>query len=255
MDCRESKTKEARHFRSLLSTSQQAILSSQPSMSLYCHVLYAFLRTKLGKASCTLQELTTALASEEGFSFDSALLSESLISLSDKGLILFVQNQEHPQSSWVVVEKDALLREVNGTLFAPDNFKQNRQVASNTGIVPIVTLEELFPQYSSEMLMDCLQSMEFCHPVDPSALQSTSLESNKATLSSPPSGASHLFFPSLVKEHRPGDLPSPRFGWCLECSDPHQFFSNRLLHVLLLRLAFTFPLASHLPTLLLSEWS
>ena len=27
MDCRESKTKEARHFRSLLSTSQQAILS------------------------------------------------------------------------------------------------------------------------------------------------------------------------------------------------------------------------------------
>ena len=53
MDCRESKTKEARHFRSLLSTSQQAILSSQPSMSLYCHVLYAFLRTKLGITSCT----------------------------------------------------------------------------------------------------------------------------------------------------------------------------------------------------------
>ena len=247
MDCRKSKTKEAHHFRSLLSTSQQAILSSQPSMSLYCHVLYAFLRTKLGKASCTFQELTTSLASEEDFDFDSIVLTESLISLSDKGLILFVQNQEHPQSSWVVVEKDTLLREVNGTLFAPDNFKQYRQVASNTGIVPIATLEELFSQYSSEMLVGCLQIMEFCHPVDPSALQGTSLESNKATLSSSPSGASHLFFPSLVKELRPGDLPSPKFGWCLECSDPHQFFSNRFLHVLLLRLAFTFPLASHLP--------
>ena len=248
MDCRESKTKEARHFRSLLSTSQQAILSSQPSMSLYCHVLYAFLRTKLGKASCTLQELTTALASKKDFDFNSTVLTESLISLSDKGLILFVQNQEHPQSSWVVVEKDNLLREVNGTLFAPDNFKQYRQVASNTGIVPIATLEVLFPQYGSEMLVGCLQSMEFCHPVEPSALQGTNLESNKATLSSPPSGASHLFFPSLVKEHRPGDLPSPRFGWCLGCRDPHQFFSNRFLHVLLLRLAFTFPLASdHLP--------
>ena len=246
MDCRESKTKEAHHFRSLLSTSQQAILSSQPSMSLYCHVLYAFLRTKLGKANCTFHDLTTALASEKDLYFDSTV-SESLISLSDKGLILFVQNQEHPQSSWMVVEKDTLLREVNGTLFAPDNFKQYRQVASNTGIVPIATLEELFPQYSSEMLVGCLQSMEFCHPVDPSALQGTILESNKATLSSPPSGVSHLFFPSLVKEHRPGDLPSPRFGWCLECSDPHQFFSNRFLHVLLLRLAFTFPLASHLP--------
>ena len=247
MDCRESKTKEARYFRSLLSTSQQAILSSQPSMSLYCHVLYAFLRTKIGKASCTLQELTTALASEKDFDFNFTVLTESLISLSDKGLILFVQNQEHPQSSWVVVEKDTLLKEVNGTLFAPDNFKQYRQVASNTGIVPITTLEEFFPRYSSEMLVGCLQNMELCHPVDPSALQGTSLESNKATLSSPPSGASHLFFPSLVKEHQPCDLPSPRFGWCLECSDPHQFFSNRFLHVLLLRLAFTFPLASHLP--------
>ena len=244
MDCRESKTKEARHFRSLLSTSQQAILSSQPSMSLYCHVLYAFLRTKLKKTSCTLQELTTALTAEKDFTFDSTVLSESLTSLSDKGLILSVQNQEHPQSSWVVVEKDALLREVNGTLFAPDNFRQYRQLASNTGIVPIATLEELFPQYSSEMLVSCLESMEFCHPVDPSALQGTNLESNKATSLSSPSGASHLFFPSLIKEHRPDELPSPKFGWCIECSNHHQFFSNRFLHVLLLRLAFTFPLAS-----------
>ena len=241
MDCRLSKTKEACHFRSLLSTSQQAILSSQPSMSLYCHVLYAFLRTKLKKTGCTLQELTTALASENDPSYKSNLLTESLTSLSDKGLILFVQNQEHPQSSWVVVEKDALLREVNGTLFAPDHFKQYCQVASNTGIVPVTTLEELFPQYSSEMLVGCLESMEFCHPVDLSTLQATNL---KATLLPSSSGANHLFFPSLVKEHRPGDLDSPMFGWCLGCSDPHQFFSNRFLHVLLLRLAFTFPLAS-----------
>ena len=246
LDCRKSKTKEARHFRSLLSTSQQAILSSQPSMSLYYHVLYAFLHTKLGKTGCTLQELANALATEDDhFHTKSNLLTESLTSLSDKGLILFVQNQEHPQSSWVIVEKETLLREVNGTLFAPDSFKQYRQVASNTGIVPIATLEELFPQYSSEMLVGCLESMEFCHPVGTSTLQATNL---KATSSSPPSGANHLFFPSLVKEHRPGDLPSPRFGWCLGCSDPHQFFSNRFLHVLLLRLAFTFPLASkHLP--------
>ena len=248
MDCRESKSKEARHFRSLLSTSQQAILSSQPSMSLCCHMLYAFLRTKLGTTSCTLQELTSPLDSEKYLSFDSTVLSESLTSLSDKGLILFLQNQEHPQSSWVVMEKDSLLREVNGTLFAPKNFKQHRQVASNTGIVPIATLEELFPQHSSEMLVGCLESMEICHSVDPAALQGTNLKSNKTTSSSPLSGASHLFFPSLVKEHRPDDLPSPRFGWCLGCSNSHHFFSNRLFHVLLLRLSFTFPLASkHLP--------
>ena len=100
------------------------------------------------------------------------------------------------------------------------------------------------------MLVGCLESMEFCHPVDLSTLQATNLIAttsslpSRATPSSPPSGTSHLFFPILVKEHQPGDLPSPRFGWCLGCSDPHQFFSNRFLHVLLLRLAFTFPLAS-----------
>ena len=241
MDCRLSKTKQARYFRSLLSTSQQAILSSQPRMSLYCHVLYAFLRTKLTKKGCTLHELTSAFNLEEDFPPDITLLTESLTSLSDKGLILFIQNQEQPQSSWVVVEKEALLREVHGTLFAPEHFKQYRQVASNTGIVPIATLEELFPQYSSEMLVGCLESMEFCHPVDLSRFQATNL---KATLSFPLTGANYRFFPSLVKEHRPSDLRSPMFGWCLGCSDPHQFFSNRFLHVLLLRLAFVFPLPS-----------
>ena len=88
--------------------------------------------------------------------------------------------------------------------------------------------------------------MEFCHPVDLSTLQATNL---KATSLSPSLGGNHLFFPRLVKEHRPGNLPSPRFGWCLGCSNTHQFFSNRFLHVLLLRLAFTLPLASkHLPS-------
>ena len=241
MDCRQSKTKQARHFRSLLSTSQQAILSSQPSMSLYCHVLYAFLRTKLEKQGCTLQELISALAAEKDLTFDSTVLTDSLTSLSDKGLILFLQNQEHPQSSWVVVEKETLLREVNGTLFAPDHFKQYRQVASNTGIVSITTLEELFPQYSSEMIEDCLENMELCHQVDLTTLQATNL---RAASSSPSLEENHLFFPSLVKDYQPGNLPSPRFGWCLGCSDPHQFFSNHFLHVLIFRLAFTYPLES-----------
>ena len=245
MDCRLSRTKQAHHLRSLISTSQQAILSSQPSMSLYCHVVYSFVRAKLEKPGCTLHELNSALASENIVSFESTLLTKTLTFLSDKGLILFVQDKEHPQSSWVVVEKEALLREVNGTLFAPEHFKQYCQVASNTGIVPIATLEELFPQYSSEMLLGCLESMEFCHPVDLYTLQATNL---KAILSPCPSGVNHLFFPSLVKEYRPGNLPSPKFGWCLGCNEPYQFFSSRFLHVLLLRIAFTFPLASdHLP--------
>ena len=108
-------------------------------------------------------------------------------------------------------------------------------------MVSIKSLEELFPQYNSDMLVGCLENMEFCHLVNPSTFKGTNLESTLP--SSQLTGANHLFFPSLVKERRPEDLPSARFGWCLGCSDPYQFFSNRFLHVLLLRLAFTFPLA------------
>ena len=101
MDCRLSKSKEARDFRSLLSTSQQAILSSQPSMSLYCHVLYAFLRTKLRKTGCTLQELTSDLASEKDYSYESTLLTHWPPSVTKASSCLC--RTKHPQSSWVVV--------------------------------------------------------------------------------------------------------------------------------------------------------
>ena len=247
MDCRLSRTKDAKDFLSFLYTSQQSIQACQPSISLYCHMLYAFLCTTLKKPGCTLQELDTLTSKKDSFfpSDPSVSLSDLLTTLSDKGLIMFIPNQEHPKNSWVVVEKEAFLRKVNGTLFAPAHLKQYCEVASNTGIVFVKTLQELFPQYNTDMLMSCLESMEFCHPVDPSALEIIDLESSKKPLLSK---VCHLFFPSLIKENRPDNLSVPRFGWCLGCSDPHQFFSNRFLHVLLLRLAFTFPLASdHLP--------
>ena len=57
------------------------------------------------------------------------------------------------------------------------------------------------------------------------------------------------FHACLVQKHRPSNLPSCKFGWCLGCTDSHQFFSNRFLHILLLRLAFKFSLASkHIPS-------
>ena len=249
MNCCQSKSKAVNNFMSLLSRSQQSVRSFQPRVSLYCHMLYAFLRTKLCRKSCTLHELTSALTLKGNFSLSSTEISVALTTLCDKGLIIFHENHQQPECSWLVVEKEALLKEVNGTLFAPVHFKQYFQIASNTGIVTIQTLHRLFPQHSTEILVGALESMEFCHPVNPFAFLTTNLECIEATEVHMTSEPSYLFFPSLVKEHRPSNLPSPKFGWCLGCSDPHQFFTTRLVHVLLLRLAFTFPLASeHLPS-------
>ena len=77
-------------------------------------------------STCTLQEIVTAVASDEDspLSSETEILTELLVALSDKGIIIFIQNQQQPQK-----------KEIDGILFAPRGFAEHRQVASSTGIV------------------------------------------------------------------------------------------------------------------------
>ena len=139
------------------------------------------------------------------------------------------------------MKTEALLKEINGTLFAPDHFKEHRDLASNTGIVPVSNLHKVFPDYNSEMLVGFLTSLDFCRPVDPSVLQYTNLQTT------PSHSTADLFFPGLILSERPDSLVQQgalKFGWCLRCMDPHEFLSSRFLHILLLSVAYKFPLAS-----------
>ena len=116
------------------------------------------------------------------------------------------------------MKTEALLNEINGTLFAPDHFKEHRDLASNTGIVPVSNLHKVFPDYNSEMLIGFLTSLDFCRPVDPSVLQYTNLQTTPSH-----STADLLFFPGLVQSERPDSLVQHlralEFGWCLGCVD------------------------------------
>ena len=240
MDCRRTNTDASRRLIAALTNSQKAIAASQPVIHYYSHVVYAFLRTKLNVVGCTLHYLVSAVAKENDSSLpnDQSVLTDILATLSDRGLILFIH---HPHSSWVIVKTEALLNEINGTLFAPDHFKEHRDLASNTGIVPVSNLHKVFPDYNSEMLVGFLTSLDFCRPVDPSVLQYTNLQTSHST-------ADLLFFPGLVQSERPDSLVQQlgalEFGWCLKCMDPHEFLSSRFLHLLLLSVAYEFPLAS-----------
>ena len=242
MDCRRTNTDASRRLIAALANSQKAIAASQPVIHYYSHVVYAFLRTKLNVVGCTLHDLVSAIAKENDSSLpsDQFVLTEILTTLSDKGLILFIR---HHQSSWIVVKTEALLNEINGTLFAPDHFKEHRDLASNTGIVPVSNLHKVFPDYNSEMLVGFLTSLDFCRPVDPSVLQYTNLRTTPSH-----STADLLFFPGLVQSERPDNLVQQlgalEFGWCLRSMDPHEFLSSRFLHLLLLSVAYEFPLAS-----------
>ena len=239
MDCRRP---DNEYLISVLTDSQSSIAESQPIISYYNHVVYAFLQTKLDVVGCTLDDLITKIRVEDDSSLptDISDLTETLTTLSDKGLILFIHD---PQSvSWVIVKTEALLTEVNGTLFAPDHFEEHRaDLASNTGIVSISSLSRVFPDYDAKMLVSFLESLHFCRPVDYTVLKNTNLLTTPSCLTT-----DLLFFPGLVQLERPKNLVPQgalQFGWCLKCINPNEFFSTRFLHVLLLSVAYKFPLA------------
>ena len=168
VDCRKIDTAGTRKFISLLNKSHKVITAKSPSISYYCHLLYAFLKSKPELMStCTLQEIisTVAYDKDSPLSSETHILTELLVSLSDKGMIIFIQNQQQPEKGWVVVDTEKLLKKINSILFAPTYFKEHRQIASSTGIVLSSSLKQLFPQYNHEMLIDFLQIFELCHRV------------------------------------------------------------------------------------------
>ena len=244
-------TDASRCLIATLTSSQKAIAASQPVIHYYSHVVYAFLCTKLNVVGCTLHDLVSAVAKENDSSLpnDQSVLVEILTTLSDKGLVLFIH---HPHSSWVVVKTEALLKEINGTLFAPDHFNEHRDLASNTGIVPVSNLHKVFPDYNSEMLVG------FSHhwiSVDQWTHQCCSILTSRPHPLTPQL-ISSSFLVSFQSE-RPDSLVQQgalEFGWCLKCMDPHDFLSSRFLHVLLLSVAYKFS-ASQSSCFIFCQWS
>ena len=124
-------------------------------------------------------------------------------------------------------------------------------IASSTGIIRMSSLAELFPQYDPKMLVELIVRLEFCHPVNLSGI-TTNLQPIGASTSIKSLIDTLLFFPSLLHAGRPQALISEDhlskqvgFGWCLGCKDyEYEFLTSRFLHILLLRLAYTFPLPS-----------
>ena len=223
------------------------------------HLLYAVISSRLAdRIACTVSELQSLIKQEQGkdsfalkiedreyLPSNTTELSQHLTMLSDKGQFLFLRNARKVEESWVVIDKAVVLSEVNGTIFAPDNFKQHHDIANSTGVVPFSKIREVFPERDPDMVVDFLQHLEFCQEISEADV---SLISSQHFRCSCGPVERFFFFPSLVSEERPSgageaiDTPSYRCGWTLQCSRPHQFFTPQFLHVLLLRLAFSFAL-------------
>ena len=133
---------------------------------------------------------------------------------------------------------------MNGTIFSPENFKQHYDSFGCTGVVPLSKIAEVFSKYDAKMIVDFMCHFEFCHEI-----RQTEADLIRKKLSEDAIGNGHLyFFPALVKTERPkGQIMTDRSlcyksGWYLACSVEGDDLFPRFLHVLLLRLAFSFDL-------------
>ena len=251
MDCRKLSDTNTERFLPLLSQCQTAISTYSPPVSVYCHMLYSFLQTKLDKIACRFEDLISYFSTEEELVIppNESLLSDLLEYLGDKGLIIYLKNNDCQAKSWVVVKREVIMKDINGVLFKPKYFRGYRPVASSTGIIRVSSLSKLFHEYDPEMLVQLMIRLEFCCPVNLS-----DIKTNLTTIDGTGITDINLFFPCLLSVERPQALTSEIrqsssqqvcFGWCLGCMDyEYQFLTSRFIHILLLRLAYTFPLPS-----------
>ena len=255
MDCRYSNSDGMKLLRRFVGTTCNSI-QSKLSVSLNSHMFLIYLIEKhSSELALTLEKVQTELETaiqqqskkhKEVLPFIPTTiprLVEICVQLSDKGHILFLLNETSPEKSFIITDKTALLAEINGTMFAPEDFKQHCQLATSTGVVPRSKLAEHFPKFNSTMLIRFLSHLELAVPIRDQELLRL-IDEHVGSLYT-----SYLFCPALIRLEVPPKLFIKQvdclfqFGWILSTVQDDHFLDARFLHVLLLRLALSLGLA------------
>ena len=262
MDCRYSNSGGMKQLRRSTGTACVS-LRERLSVAINAHMFLVYLLDKFsGFVAVTLKEVQSRIETDRQdpskklqrrLSFvptTQPRLVEICVQLSDKGHLLFLHNTVFVEESFIVIDKTALLEEVNGAIFAPKDFKQHCKLASNTGVVPRSKLVNRFLKFNVEMVIGFYSHLELCLPIDDKEVLSLIQQqvANTAEQVTPP-GERYLFFPALIRLEAPervwefqSDL-TYHFGWRLACSMSGASFDIRFFQVLLLRLALSLRLA------------
>ena len=256
MDCRYAESSSMSQLRQYLSESCEQ-LRSKVVMSCRSHCFLVYLLDKFrGCPGVELSEIASTVASESVNDQLAALIPEDINGIShicselnERGNLLFLKGSEASQSSWIILDRETLLSRVTGTVFAPKDFKQYKNLASSTGVVPFSKIPAHFSDLDPDMIVHFLCHLEFCHIVaDYEVLQLLHSLGDSEPVAKFDLAEKFFFFPNLVSIEVPSGVweSSPNFshhcGFVLQCK-PGQFFTPRFLQVLLLRLAFSFALA------------
>ncbi|KAL5505205.1 hypothetical protein EMCRGX_G006605 [Ephydatia muelleri] len=225
----------------LLYSSTKEVLSMSPPISLMCHMMLAFLKERLHMHAILLSDLLICLDTDQDkfINPDITAVVPLLKTLSEKGLIVFIPSAD-PHSSWVVYDKESILKNVNGALFADPVLKNSTGLASTTGIIPTAALTKAFPDYNCDMITQFMVHFEIGQAVDLSKIKTNMAPEGLTNSDLGPL----LFIPALVSIDRPSSATVPNNSFCwseiVKCTD--QFFTPCFHHVLLHRLPLEFAL-------------
>ena len=257
IDCRYSNSDGMNLLRRFVGTCCTSI-QSKLTVSLNSHMFLIYLLDRYpNKVTITLLQVLSDRRNREHSKKEKEIfqfipptilrLIEICKQLSDKGHILFLFDESSPENSHIIIDKAAVLADINGTIFAPNDFKEHCQFATSTGIVPRTKLAKHFNKYSIEMLTKLLSYLELAIPIDDEeVLELIKQHVNSTGESADQCGGKFLFCPALIRLTVLSDvftyLPTLayHFGWIITCVEPAHFLNPRFLHVLILRLALTF---------------
>ena len=265
LNCCYAQSSVMTEFRQILAQSCET-LKIKAEMSFNSHCFFVYLLDRFRKApGITLHHVLSIIQGESAIDRQCLLdyISHSIPSLSKiceelnyRGNLLFLKNTQDIKNSWIVLDQEALLFRVSGTIFAPEGFIQHQDIATtSTGVVPLSKIITWIhglsssPDLNPDLIAQFLCHLEFCHEITDHNL----LPLLKASSSSSLPMEKFFFFPALVSIKEPENVWqasgefSYHFGWILQCTWPEHFFLPRFLHVLLLRLAFSFALSPDTP--------
>ena len=221
----------------------QQICKNTPRCTLSCEtvLLHGMLEKDFGNVvACKFQDLLTHIR-DVGICLPTIAdaLYPIVKELHDIGLLMMIGQKEDQLKDYLLLLKpSALTNEVHQKLFSVSAMQSITSSISptyaNLGVIPESYLLNILPEHITK---ECLVQLQYCQEFNRAEVGLVTPESDNL-----------LYFPALCmldgeKSNWPTD-PQLNFniGWYAKCTGNFDYFPARFLHVLLLRLAFTFAL-------------
>ena len=250
LDCRLTKSRGLQKIKAQLKQVQLSSLSDVPELTAATSILLGTLeRDFQGTVACQVKDVIEHIKSHELYIPPEAeQLHSYLKELHAYGLVLLLECSSPREDEWIVLNLPLFLSTVHKRLFSAVPYYDEDSL-SNLGIIPNAKLQTLFPEFSLSPLKGCLTLLQYCQEIEDPQIISEVL---KIPVVETTPSESVLFFPALLKiktSREKVKLNCSHISWCCigwyaECVRTYDFFPPRFLHVLLLRLAFTFALSN-----------